>query len=167
MNYYLCKVVKRNAVCKIFFLAVIFLLPFFCFSQDATKYYLSNRTPEWHEVISYYKQLDLKYKEAKLFEEGITDIGKPLHLFVISADGDFNPESIHKKNKCVLLINNAIHPGEPDGVDAVAAQGNPAYSNNHYTTLLPQNLRTRCVQPISNRYEYRSNLSRTSSSQAR
>jgi hypothetical protein len=33
-------------------------------------------------------------------------------------DGDFSPQSIRKKNKCILLINNAIHPGEPDGVDA-------------------------------------------------
>jgi hypothetical protein len=23
-----------------------------------------------------------------------------------------------KKNKAVLLINNGIHPGEPDGIDA-------------------------------------------------
>ena len=74
-------------------------MPLFNSAQDVTKYYLQNKTPEWKEVISYYKQLDIKYKEAKLFEEGITDIGKPLNLFVISSDGDFNPESIHKKNK--------------------------------------------------------------------
>jgi hypothetical protein len=49
---------------------------------------------------------------------GMTDAGFPLHLAVISADKDFNFESLKKKNKRIILINNGIHPGEPDGIDA-------------------------------------------------
>jgi hypothetical protein len=37
---------------------------------------------------------------------------------IVSPDKDFNFESIRKKNKRVILINNGIHPGEPDGIDA-------------------------------------------------
>jgi hypothetical protein len=48
---------------------------------------------------------------------GSTDIGKPLHLFVINKDKVFYPE-LFDRNKVVVFINNAIHPGEPDGVDA-------------------------------------------------
>jgi hypothetical protein len=87
-------------------------------AQDITNLYLNNKTPQWHEVIAYYQKLDGAYKEAKLLEAGITDCGKPLHLFVVSSDADFMPESIHQKGKLIFLINNGIHPGEPDGIDA-------------------------------------------------
>jgi len=49
---------------------------------------------------------------------GMSDAGFPLHLIIVSSDKDFNFESLHKKNKRVILINNGIHPGEPDGIDA-------------------------------------------------
>ncbi len=80
--------------------------------------YHENITPTYDEAIDWYKQLDQKYKKAKLIEYGKTDIGKPLHLFVISDDKDFNPKTYRKKGKCMVMINNAIHPGEPCGVDA-------------------------------------------------
>jgi hypothetical protein len=53
-----------------------------------------------------------------LFNYGMTDVGKPLTLVVLSRDGIFNPALIKKQNKRVLLINNGIHPGEPEGIDA-------------------------------------------------
>lgn len=49
---------------------------------------------------------------------GMTDAGYPLHLVIVSTDKDFNLESLKKKNKRIILINNGIHPGEPDGIDA-------------------------------------------------
>lgn len=49
---------------------------------------------------------------------GITDAGQPLHLVVVSNNGDHNFHNIRKNNKRVILINNGIHPGEPDGIDA-------------------------------------------------
>jgi len=36
----------------------------------------------------------------------------------VSSNGDYNFDNIRKNNKRVLLINNGIHPGEPDGIDA-------------------------------------------------
>lgn len=104
-----------------YLIQILFLFLFLnniCLSQDVTEYYLYNRTPQWSEVIEYYKKLDKQFTQAKLFTEGTTDIGMPLHLFVISSDGDFNPESLHQKKKLIWLINNGIHPGEPDGIDA-------------------------------------------------
>jgi hypothetical protein len=49
---------------------------------------------------------------------GMTDAGYPLHLIVVSNNGDYNFENIRKNNKRIVLINNGIHPGEPDGIDA-------------------------------------------------
>src|SRR5258706_7586238 len=46
------------------------------------------------------------------------DAGYPLHVVLFSADKDFNMDSWHKQRKVVILINNGIHPGEPDGIDA-------------------------------------------------
>ncbi len=145
MFYYLCKTVKSILNCKTF---LLLLIPACIISQDVTTYYLQNKSAEWKEAISFYKNLDLKYTEAKLFEEGITDAGKPLHLFVISSDGDFNPELIRKKNKCIVFINNAIHPGEPDGVDASILFAKNMLSNAANKKLLQHVVV--CIVPVFN-----------------
>ena len=80
--------------------------------------YKENITLTYEETISWYNHLDKKYKKAKLITYGETDIGKPLHLFVISSDKDFDPTKYRSKGKCMIMINNSIHPGEPCGVDA-------------------------------------------------
>ncbi len=99
----------------LFFSYFLFFSPK-AFSQD--DYYKQNRTLTYAEVISAYKQLDIKYPQAKMIEFGKADGGKPLHLFLISANGNFNRDQLRKNNGCFLLINNGIHPGEPDGIDA-------------------------------------------------
>jgi hypothetical protein len=45
-----------------------------------------------------------------------TDSGEPLHLVIFNPEKSFNLAEI-QKNKAVL-INNGIHAGEPDGIDA-------------------------------------------------
>ncbi len=49
---------------------------------------------------------------------GITDSGYPLHVAVLNTAGEFDPEKIRRSGKRILLINNGIHPGEPEGIDA-------------------------------------------------
>ncbi len=80
--------------------------------------YEQNYTPTYSEVIEMYQLLDKNYDNAILLEKGLTDCGKPLHLFVINNDPEFNPEKIREQGKSILLINNGIHPGEPEGIDA-------------------------------------------------
>jgi len=82
--------------------------------------YDSNHSLTWEEAISFYTSLDQAYPEAQLKEMGMTDAGRPLHLFIISGDEEFNPAEIRRKGKAVILINNGIHPGEPEGIDASA-----------------------------------------------
>lgn len=77
-----------------------------------------NQTATYWEAIDFYKQLDQTYEEVMVAEWGSSDAGLPLHVAALSLDGDFNPDSILKKGKCILLVNNGIHPGEPDGIDA-------------------------------------------------
>jgi hypothetical protein len=80
--------------------------------------YEQNRTPEWHEVIAMYDSLGQAYPQARLTEAGITDAGKPLHLFIISNDQLFTPAEVHASGKQIILVNNGIHPGESNGIDA-------------------------------------------------
>src|SRR5690554_6824983 len=80
--------------------------------------YEENYTPTYDEIIGMYRLLDTHYENAVLIEKGLTDSGKPLHLFVINNKPDFDPESVRKQGKAVLLINNGIHAGEPAGIEA-------------------------------------------------
>ena len=75
-------------------------------------------TATYFEVIQYYKELALHSSMIKLETKGQTDAGYPLNLVMISNDKNFDPSLWHKEKKVVIMINNGIHPGEPDGIDA-------------------------------------------------
>ncbi|EAY25788.1 M14 family metallopeptidase [Microscilla marina] len=75
-------------------------------------------TVTYEEGIAYLQKLATQFATIQLQSIGTTDIGKPLHLAIFSLDKDFKPESLKRKGRNVFMINNAIHPGEPDGVDA-------------------------------------------------
>ena len=75
-------------------------------------------TSTYAEGIAFYKALEKSSVKVKLVEQGLTDAGIPLHTVLISKDGDFDIASNRNKGRSILLINNAIHPGEPDGVEA-------------------------------------------------
>lgn len=75
-------------------------------------------TVTYQEAIQLYQQLDKQSPIVQMKQMGLSDAGVPLHLVLISSDQSFNPELWKQKNKVVILINNGIHPGEPDGIDA-------------------------------------------------
>ncbi|MCC9166184.1 M14 family metallopeptidase [Pontibacter harenae] len=77
-----------------------------------------NQTATYQEAIDWYRKLDAAYDEVRMVPYGLTDSGRPLHLVIVSTDKDFDHASIKRKNKRVLFIQNGIHPGEPEGVDA-------------------------------------------------
>jgi hypothetical protein len=102
---------------------LLLLFTFYCIYAQAqqTPFELSkdkNYTATYAEVVAYYKNLAKQQPQMRLFNYGSTDIGKPLTLVVLSKDKVFDPTLIKKQNKRVLLINNGIHPGEPEGIDA-------------------------------------------------
>ena len=75
-------------------------------------------TPEYKDVISFYTNLAEEYSQVSLFSFGQTDAGEPLHLVVYNREGVYNVDEIKKSPKNRILINNGIHPGESDGIDA-------------------------------------------------
>jgi len=76
-----------------------------------------NQTATYDETIAYFKQLDQNFETISMQEMGLTDSGEPLHIVTFNPDKTFDFDKI-RKDKAILLINNGIHPGEPDGIDA-------------------------------------------------
>lgn len=76
-----------------------------------------NQTATYEETIAYFQLLDESFETITMQEMGLTDSGEPLHIVTFNPNKDFDFEKIQKE-KAVLLINNGIHPGEPDGIDA-------------------------------------------------
>ncbi len=107
---------------RLTFLLFALLLSFVSQSQEKflTEFEKSGgkQTPTYHEIIKWWQKLDQQSGKVKMLEMGMTDAGYPLHLVVVANNGDYNFNSIRKNNKRVILINNGIHPGEPDGIDA-------------------------------------------------
>jgi len=106
---------------KIALTALFFSFIFIAAKAQLTPFELSkdkNYTASYNEIIAYYKKLAAVSPQMKLLNYGTTDVGKPLTLVVLSRDKVFDPALVKKQNKKVLLINNGIHPGEPEGIDA-------------------------------------------------
>jgi len=101
---------------KYFFL----FLSALCFAQNKTELKTpfekgnGNQSTTYQECIAYYTTLDTAFETIKMQEMGLTDSGEPLHIITFSENKSFD----YQQNKAVILVNNGIHPGEPDGIDA-------------------------------------------------
>lgn len=125
-------------------------------------------TATYEQTMEYYQALANTYKAISFEAVGETDSGKPLHL------ASFNTESVNKstEEKVTLLINNGIHPGESDGIDATMmlfrdlAEGKIEVPNNVIIYTIPiynvggslnRNTGTRANQNGPKEYGFRGN----------
>ena len=74
-------------------------------------------TATYQEVIDFYLTLAKEFPQINVQTIGETDSGHALHLVTYNPDGNFNFQKI-REEKAVMLVNNGIHPGESDGIDA-------------------------------------------------
>ena len=102
--------------------SLIFIAFFICCGSNAQQCRFEKsdgkESATYFEAVTWYKNLSKQSPLVQVKEMGMTDAGYPLHLVLISSDGKFDPAQWHKQNKAIILINNGIHPGEPDGIDA-------------------------------------------------
>lgn len=107
---------KRSA------LLMLLCVPFLLLGQTLTPFEKDtqqNTTATYAETIVFYENLAKAHPKKFQFKpHGSTDSGYPLHLGVLSAKGEFDPVKLKEEGTLVIFINNAIHPGEPCGVDA-------------------------------------------------
>lgn len=68
-------------------------------------------TSTYEEMMAFYKAADTFSEKIKLKTYANTDKGLPLQVMTYKS-------GTNKKNALDILINNGIHPGEPDGIDA-------------------------------------------------
>nr|WP_315148709.1 M14 family metallopeptidase [uncultured Flavobacterium sp.] len=100
----------------------VLLISSILFAQKHSKYdtYFEigngNQTADYQEILRYYQLLDADFETIKVLNMGLTDSGEPLQIAIFNADKDFNFDATSSKS--IILINNGIHPGEPDGIDA-------------------------------------------------
>lgn len=74
-------------------------------------------TATYLQIIDFYIQLAKEFPEINIQIIGDTDSGNPLHVVTYNPDADFNFQKIGR-DKSILFINNGIHAGESDGIDA-------------------------------------------------
>ncbi len=77
-----------------------------------------NQSPDYFELIDRYKKIAAEHREIELYNMGPSDYGLPIYLCVINGAEDSVRTFEKARNETTVLINNAIHPGEPDGVNA-------------------------------------------------
>jgi Zinc carboxypeptidase len=97
---------------------------FFCFliissvfAQDITTPFEKgngNQSATYQECMAFYKKIDSLYPTVNIKPMGLTDSGENLHIVIFNKHGNFNLGN----NTLKILINNGIHAGEPDGIDA-------------------------------------------------
>nr|WP_315211152.1 M14 family metallopeptidase [uncultured Flavobacterium sp.] len=106
-----------------FFTFLFLLFSISTFAQKTNKYDTffekgnGNQSASYQETIAYYKILADDFPTIEIQKMGLTDSGEPLHMVVFNPEKQFD-FGIIQKNKAVILLNNGIHAGEPDGIDA-------------------------------------------------
>lgn len=96
---------------KLFYLIVGFIMSLPVLSQSKLEIanLPNNKTSTYHEFIGFLEEMASKHLFINLDTIGNTDAGKPIHLIQIEP---------RKSSLSKILINNNIHPGESDGIEA-------------------------------------------------
>lgn len=127
--------------------SLLFCATFLSTAQEETPF-KGNTSVTYDEAIAQYQRMAQTHQGTFLMEYGKTDVGRPLHLFVINKGGDQDPNEFDN-SKSVLFINNGIHPGEPCGVDAsLKLAMNLLNGGERYNKLLDSTIV--CIVPMYN-----------------
>ena len=161
--------IKSNLLLKITLLFSFFLLLISCEEASREKKDFitlfetskGTETPEYEDIISYYTKLSEEYSQISLFSFGQTDAGEPLHLVVYNREAMYNLSEIKESSKNRILINNGIHPGESDGIDASMMLLRDIVQNDSLKTKYENSII--CVIPV---YNVGGSLNRNSTTRA-
>lgn len=100
----------------VFLLIFLFTLMVNVFSQSK---WGGNTSPTYSELIQHLKNLDKSSDRLELYAMGESDVvGVPIYICILNGTGDSALTMEKAKHGTTLLFNNAIHPGEPDGINA-------------------------------------------------
>ena len=89
----------------------------FSFAQDFKTPYEKgngNQTTTYEEMVKFYDDLDKNFESISVVEKGKDDNGEPIRVVIFNIS---KTKKFEFQNP-VIFINNGIHPGESDGIDA-------------------------------------------------
>jgi hypothetical protein len=131
---------------KKFIISIFLLNNIACLAQQFTTSFEKTKglqTTDYFGCIAYYNELSMQYNTINIKKFDTTDAGYALQLVIFSSDRKFEPALWRRQNKVIIFINNGIHPGEPDGIDASMmfvrdlATGKIKASSNIVIAVLP------------------------------
>ncbi len=76
-------------------------------------------TDSYEGTMAYAKRLAKQFKEVHYQSIGQTAQGRDVPLLIIDENGYTSPRKIRKSGKNIILVQSCIHPGEPNGKDAM------------------------------------------------
>ncbi|MDX1651547.1 MAG: hypothetical protein R3277_03580 [Brumimicrobium sp.] len=104
--------------------SVIQILPYifftcFVFGQYPDSELLKgNETPTYEEMVDFYMDLAKNHDDIQVFNIGESDYGLPIYLCMLGVEETYIKALDEARKSTCVFINNAIHPGEPCGVNA-------------------------------------------------
>ena len=110
------------------YLLATLLFPLCAFAQNAKEWATPTEaadyrtTPDYDATMSYLRRIAAAAPgQVRIEPFGKTGEGRELDLVIASRDGVFDPAALHAAKRPIVLVQNAIHPGEMDGKDASMA----------------------------------------------
>jgi len=98
------------------------LISTFLHSQEWKTFYESSgflKTPSYDETVAYCYKLSEASPIASITNIGFSPQGREIPMMIIDRDGLTDSKQIRAKGRIIVLIQACIHPGEPDGKDAM------------------------------------------------
>jgi hypothetical protein len=92
-------------------------LLFLIFNSFIFGQFEGNQTPTYPKLVAFYDSL-AKLGQVELYNMGSSDYGLPVYLCVLNGEKDSAATFRKFSRGGSILVNNGIHPGEPDGINA-------------------------------------------------
>lgn len=93
-------------------------------------------TPRYNQTMDFCQRLDNSSAIASMQNLGLSPHGKEISMMIIDREGLKTPEAIRAKGRIIVLIQACIHPGEPDGKDAMLMLLRDILVDNKHKDLL-------------------------------
>lgn len=96
----------------------LFLILLFHQNISSQENWRGNTTPNYVELITHLKKISALNSEVELYNMGTSDYGLPIYVCIVNGNADSATTFKKARKETTILFNNAIHPGEPDGINA-------------------------------------------------
>ena len=93
-------------------------------------------TDSYEGTIAYAKMLATQFREVHYQSIGTTAMGRDIPLLIVDENGYTKPKKIRKNGKNIILVQSCIHPGEPNGKDAMFLLVRNMLTGREYSDLL-------------------------------